>query len=532
MRHPLTIQSPENALCAFRRRLCDDGTPVGCALLSALIAAVLAYHLLVIYGRGNADAVCEGLYFYTGADWALACGRWATRYMNAAAGNVVMPGIWVLLYALCCGGTAVILSRLWQIRSPISVALMSALLTVNPTVIEQSLLQYMFMAWGISNLLAALFVFLNAKERGKISRYVAAPLCLAVAFGLYQACVGMVCVLYCMTLILRLLRGESLKDTLLDVARFALSAVIGTLLYFLVMRFEVARWGVAGSYRMEEFSLKAIFAQLSSSVPGAYRNYLAYFADARLHRRWFFGALFVLGAAFLLTALVGMLRHGRIAEAAAAFLLALLIPAFSHAADIIFPYNTPVLIMQYQSMMAVPFALALLDRYAEDKRLRAQGSRWAAQLLLLALSWTFIVSANATYQVYELTYKHTNFVIGSVLNQIYALPDYSEDEVIAFAGFPDDALLRQKIGSYRYAYGQQYENLVFWDGMLGLQNSRQCYLLDEFGIEGGHIYGIQYNTAIATEQFKNMPVWPKAGSIARINDMIVVKFCENPTYFG
>ena len=97
----------------------------------------------------------------------------------------------------------------------------------------------MFMAWGISNLLAALFVFLNAKERGKISRYVAAPLCLAVAFGLYQACVGMVCVLYCMTLILRLLRGESLKDTLLDVARFALSAVIGTLLYFLVIKAPV-----------------------------------------------------------------------------------------------------------------------------------------------------------------------------------------------------------------------------------------------------------------------------------------------------
>ncbi len=530
MNHSLTIQSPEDALRSFRRRLREDGTPVGCALLSALAAAVLAYHLLVIYGRGNADAVCEGLRFYTGADWALACGRWATRYMNSAAGNVVLPGLWVTLYALCSAMTAILLSKLWQIRSPISVALMSVLLTVNPTVIEQSLLQYMFMAWGLSNLLAALFVFLNGK--GRLARYAAAPLCLSVAFGLYQACVGMICVIYCMTLVLRLLRGEHLKDLLPDVARFALSALIGTLLYFLILRFEIARWGVAGSYRMEEFSLKAIAAELSSSFPAAYRSYLAYFADARLHRRWFWGALFLLGAAFLLPSLAGMARRGRLPEAGAALLLTLLIPAFSHAADIVFPYNTPVLIMQYQSMMIVPFVLALLDRRSADGTPRVQAGRWAAQLLLLALGWTFIVSANATYQVYELSYRHTNHVVSTVLGQIYDLPGYTEDEVIAFAGFPDDRVLREHIGSYRYAYGQQYENLVFWDGALGLQNSRQCYLLDEFGIEAGHIYGGQYNLAVESEQFKNMPVWPEAGSIARINDMIVVKFCENPTYFG
>lgn len=146
------------------------------ALISTTLWGFLAYHLLVITAVGNADAVCEGLYSYTAADWALACGRWCARYFYNAAGNVVMPGVWVTLYMLCVFLTVLLLARLWDIKSPISVFFTAALLAVNPAVIDQSLLQYMFMSWGISNLLGVGFVYIICRSGSRPARGAAAAI--------------------------------------------------------------------------------------------------------------------------------------------------------------------------------------------------------------------------------------------------------------------------------------------------------------------------------------------------------------------
>lgn len=211
------------------------------ALISTALWGFLAYHLLVITSVGNADAVCEGLYSYTAADWALACGRWCARYFYNAAGNVVMPGVWVTLYMLCVFLTVLLLARLWDMKSPISVFFTAALLAVNPTVIDQSLLQYMFMSWGISNLLGVGFVYIICRSGSRFARYVAAPVMMAVAFGFYQASVGLIALAFALTLILRLLRAGDVRAELVSAARFVLSSAIGAALYFVILKLELSR---------------------------------------------------------------------------------------------------------------------------------------------------------------------------------------------------------------------------------------------------------------------------------------------------
>lgn len=508
-----------------------QGASLRLALLSALISALAAYHLLVIYGNGNADAVCEGLVYYSGADWALSCGRWAIRYMERFSGNLVMPGIWIVLYALCCGLSAALLARLWGIEDKLRLCLVSALLTVNPTVIEQSLLQYMFMAWGLSNLLSVLFIYLCCSEQRGLRLFAFAPVCMAVAFGLYQASVSLMCTGFCMTLILFLLRQKSLKETARLVLRFAAAALLGTGLYFLIQHVETVRWSVEASERVELFSLRTFFGSLPVSFPQAYRTYAAYFLDPRLHRRHFYALIFLLAAILALAALLRLVKERHVWEAAVAVLLLALIPAVSNLADILFPYNEPVLIMQYQSMLLIPLLFALPIPQGWREKTGGRAVQCAPLVLAVCVFWGYLVSANATYRVYDLSYRHLNFVTSSVMNDVYDLPDYSTDEVIAFAGFPDDRLLRSAIPAYNLAYGQ-YDSFVFWDGMMGLQNCRRNYLLHYFGIDGGHIYGHLYNNAVASEEFRNMPLWPEQGSIRRINHLIIVKFSEDPPVFG
>lgn len=66
---------------------------------------------------------------------------------------------------------------------------------------------------------------------------------------------------------------------------------------------------------------------------------------------------------------------------------------------------------------------------------------------------------------------------------------------------------------------------------MGLQYCRRNYLLNYFGVDGGHIYGHLYNDAVASEEFKAMPLWPAEGSVKRVNGLVIVKFSENPPIF-
>lgn len=490
----------------------------------------LAYHLLVISSVGNADAVCEGLYSYTAADWALACGRWCARYFYGAVGNVVMPGVWVTLYMACVFLSVVLLSRLWQIESPIAVFFISALLAVNPTVIDQSLLQYMFMSWGISNLLGLAFVYAVLCAESRLVRYVLAPLAMAVAFGFYQASVGLICLAFALTLLLRLVRGARIKDAAGAVLRFLLSSLIGAAEYFLVLRFELSRWGVAESDRVGAFSLGGIFASLGETLPDAYRFFVAYFDDTLFRRKYIALALGAIMLFFLVRRLWLMIKARHYAETALAALLFVLIPAFCNICRIIFPYFTIVQIMEYQIMLLVPFMLALGEEHEPRFVQTKNAARLVAFALCLVLVGGYTVSANATYRAYELSYRHAQYEAGEIVSRARALLDYESGETVMLVGFIRDDTLREHNGVYRYAYSM-YDNLIFWEEYMGITSGRRNFVLDTLGVDLGMVDMAEYCAVTASEEFAAMPVYPAVGSVSRIDGVIVAKLTDEPLLF-
>ena len=497
------------------------------ALISTALWGFLSYHLLVITAVGNADAVCEGLYYYTAADWALACGRWCARYFYNAVGNVVMPGVWVTLYMLCVFLMVLLLTRLWDIKSPISVFFTSALLAVNPTVIDQSLLQYMFMSWGISSLLGICFVYIVCRSDSRLARYAAAPVMMAAAFGFYQASVGLVALAFALTLILRLLRTSDIKAALTDTARFVIAGVIGAALYFVILKIELTRWGVGESDRVGAFSFAAIFASLGETLPEAYRFFFAYFDDNIFHRKLYAALLAALGLAVLARRVWLAVRERRCAAAAAAAVLAALIPAFANICRIIFPYFTVVQIMEYQIMLLFPFFFAL----AEEEEPRFVQTKNAVRILSFALSALLVcgytVSANATYRAYALSYDHARYEAGEIMSRARALPDYEDGETVMFAGFIRDDTLRHTNGVYKYAYSM-YDNLIFWEEYMGITSGRRNFMLDTLGIDPGEVDMAQYCAIVESDAFAAMPLYPAPGSVARIDGVLVAKLSADP----
>ena len=494
----------------------------------------MAYHQLVILGNGNADAICEGLFFYTGADWALACGRWATRYLNISSLNLVMPGIWILLYMLTVFATVMMLAKLWGIKSRLGIGLISMLMAVNPAVIEQSLLQYMFLSWGVSNLLGTAFVTLNFKSGSRWKQFLLAPVCMAVAFGLYQTSVGLICVCFGMTLILELLNGLHIKQAMQALLRFIAGSILGVTLYFGVQQLEVLRYGVEESARVQMFSFTAILQSLGETIPQAYQTFWGYFSDYFFFRKQIYELVFIgILILFALYFLRGLKKKAYV-ESGFALLLLLLVPALANIAKILFPDSEIIDIMQYQSNFLVPFLFALLEGCQLNCKWMKNLGRIGALSATALLFWGYMVSANATYSVYELSYRHINFMTASMLQDVYDLPDYSPEDTIVFAGFIDDAELQNAIPAYKFAYGK-YDNPVFWvDAGSGLKQNRNNYLLNYFGFSGGQIRGMMhgaYNEAVQSEAFAEMDVYPGGNSIRRFDNMIIVKLSEEPPLF-
>ena len=114
------------------------------------------------------------------------------------------------------------------------------------------------------------------------------------------------------------------------------------------------------------------------------------------------------------------------------------------------------------------------------------------------------------------------------------MPEYSSGDTIVFAGFIDDVELRNSVSAYKFAYGQ-YENLVFWqDAGTGLRQSRNNYLLNYFGFNGGYIRGTMhgaYNEAVTSSEFEEMGIFPAQDSIMKFGDLIIVKLSNNPPLF-
>lgn len=530
------MRCPEEYIVLLIKPLRIDGSLIYAkiSLITVFLSGLLAYHLLIVNGHGNPDAVCEGLAYYTGADWALACGRWATRYLNGISFNIIMPGIWVSLYMLTVFATVMVLAKMWKIRSKISIIAISALLAVNPAVIEQSLLQYMFLAWGVSNLLSVLFTYLILRCKNKLLKYFLPPILMAISFGLYQVSVGTICICLAITVILDIISGDDLKNIAAKILHFIFSSLIGLLLYFVILNYELNHYVVAESSRVQAFSFSDIFRSIMDTIPQSYVFFYNFFADYFFYRKLIYTGIISLAIIFFIIALVGLIYRKAWVEAVTAAVLFCLLPLCANITKVIFPDTEIKTLMQYQNMFIVPFALALIERSKLKWQSFKNCSHCLACLAMAALLWGYTVSANATYSVYELTYRHTYFMTESILNRVYSMPEYSSDDTIVFAGFIDDTELRNSISAYKFAYGQ-YENLVFWeDAGTGLRQSRNNYLLNYFGFSGGYISGTMhgaYNEAVTSSEFKEMGIFPAQNSIMKFGDLIIVKLSDNPPLF-
>lgn len=528
-------------------------------LVSTIISALISYYFMIVDGYTCPDGICEGLTYYTNGDWALAgCGRWAIRYVNELTCNIVIPLYVVLMYCLCIWLSVVLLSKLWKLSDG-AVIILGAMMIATPTVAGQMGYPYTAVAYALACVTSVGAVYCMFRCR-TIPGIIGSTLCVTLMMGLYQSYVGMIAVLVLMTIIYDMIRGEDVKTILIAFAKCVGTSILGCIISTIILNIDLSVRGLSSASRLAMFDVKEIFSAFPQRVPYVYEKYMNILKTPLMHRNIIYLAIIIVTIVALIIIGIGLIREKHWVRALLIVPMVLLIPMASNLIGILIPYNGVNSMMQYQSVMIVPFMFACVEyvrrmyvsahepggEIEEQADLTLQegtttyGVRDCAKklvnkvmpvialVLTAVLTWTYILAANATFQCYRLSYRHINNEMQMALQRVYQLDGYVKDATaIVMGGFPDDTILRNSMDIYQYAENIN-SNPVFWEDMHGATANRYRYFLDYFGVYAQDISDEEYLNIVNTDAYAQMPLWPEAGSVDMIDGYAVIKFSDEP----
>lgn len=519
----------ENTKRFWNRLFENENTKIRCIFTTAFALSIISYYLLIITGLTCPDGICEGLTFYnySSEDWASRNGRWAIRYLNKLSGNVVIPMFVVLAYCFCICCVVYLLLDCFKINKRISIISMTAIMVTSPCMIAHFLYTYMALAYGVSCLLSTFFVWIIYTQKGKW-KYFPACISLCISLGMYQSYIGLSMLLILLLFITDAIKRVSWKAIVKQAFEYFINGFLGCLLYLVISKLDLKIRNLSPASRVSSFDLKQVLFSLPLSVKSAYEKLFLYFHDEMFHRNRLYLLLFAVAVLFIGMEVISLIKQRKYINIFIIIILIPLLPVAANFVGLIIPSFEIYLLMQYQYILVIPFSIWIIE-YVGSKNKVMNAMRAGLYLIVLVISWTYVVSANATYICYRLSYNHINFETSLILEDIYELPGFmpSESKII-FAGFPEAEILHENIGTYKYAI-YYVGNPVFWRDMHGANGNRYWYLMNYFGIDGGYFTDDEYISIINSDEFKDMSVWPCDNSIKMIQGNAVVKFTDDPS---
>lgn len=491
--------------------------------LASLIWGALAYMFAFTNKLINHDEV--GQLFGKGAT--VSSGRWGLSILDAIFPNVSMPWIYGVLTVILIAVAICLIIHLFSIRNRVIQILLAGTIMVFPSLI--GVFGYMFTSscYGLSFLLAVLAAWLVCRS----CKWAVIPAlgCLVASLSIYQSYISIAASLLVLVLIRLLLVGEAPLTVLKKGIGYVLFLVIGLTGYYLATQVVLAVKDVSfNDYASDSISLS--LTHVLEGIRLAYVTFARFFYWAH-HRllpssrsRLLHLALFAaVGVLLLLWA-----RKEKRTRTSRFVLLVVLIGILPLAINCMYLVTAEGSIhtLVLYSFIAVYILAAVvmdltLDR-SEPKRLAELLRRIALDGSAIALSLIIFINvyvANTAYLNMHLRYENAYSFYSSLTAQIRQMPEFREGTKIAV------------IGSWQtpafYAEQMEFtEYLVGVKGFLPSDYSARHFMEYYIGFPAAFVSDEEAETIRQTEAFRNMCIYPYYGSVAVIDDVIVVKLSQ------
>lgn len=442
-------------------------------------------------------------------------GRWFLTIACGISSYFNLPWLISILAMLYLGATSVLLAELLQLKSKVTICVISGLLVSFPALASSFAYVYTLDGYMLALLLAVGSVLITKKYK---YGFVAGCVMLGCSMGIYQAYLP-ICILLCMYLALQsLLSGETWKKKLQPILRLVLMGVLGMVFYFVALFVLLFLQGKHLDTYQGISGQGAVTGGLLSSIKAVYVDFIAFTLKGNVLCNNIFSMLAMgllvvaVVAVFVLFATKQKLWKKPLFYAVTVLVL-LAVPMAMNYILIVSGNVNYHLIMRYQWVFLLILAMAFLDKQGQSL------GEWAILVCGVCLIFNYALTDNIGYSNLEKKYEKTYAYCVRLLDRIEQTPGYYQGIPVAMIGV---------VGEDSYPVTDISFDVT--SHMIGLNGDWLLYTGDNYGLFMKHYLGATLNILDTSymediyysREYQEMDSFPGPNSTKVINGILYV----------
>lgn len=414
---------------------------------------------------------------------------------------------------------AILTCEILNFRRKASYIMAGGLIAVFPAVTSTFCYIYTADGYFLGALCMTFAVWLLCKKKRAV---IPAALLICFGSGIYQAYITWAITLILLSALCRLLfEKEDVKSVFAFGGRSLLAGVGGSALYYVLLSLIMKIRGI-GLDEYQGITEAYQFSELNPlySIKQCIRNTLTFlFGNGRINA---YVILNICLIAFIFIFTFYLLVKQQIKKEPLRLLcvlaVGLLLPFGCFALLFLSPYVNCHMLMCFAMCGIYLYPLKLYEQYTGRKRETAV-RQWGVVLLLFMLLFQFVVLANVTYHTLEMSFEKSRSIIIRMADRIEQTEGWEGGKKLAVLGRLPET--KEYFIDFPPNMTGTAANLVI------RENFNVRAMLEDYGdIRAEAVSEEQERELLQSQSYKDMPSWPKEGSVAWVNDILVVKLGE------
>ena len=497
------------------------------AIKSTLIAGVITHLFALTNVLHNYDSV--GLQPY-GYGTGLESGRWLLNLIAWRAidwfGDYNLPLVNGLLMLVLLAVSAALFVSVYDLNDKSAVCV-GVIFATAPAVTSTMFFSYTAALYGLAIFLAVLAVWFLVKFRWGFLLSVG---CTAASMGIYQAYVPLTIGMLVLLLMQQTLRDEMSLGKLIRKGLYYCAAIaLGAIAYYVALQvlldyFNKALDDYQGINGMGQMGLAKLLDCARFAIVTYFQMPFTNYCDLAQTELLKFSYLLIDG---ILLVTVAYILVSKVRKILPALFMVILMIFFALAVDFIevmapngFVYT--IMVFSFVLVLCAPLVLWELVELPKKATLKKAGQAIGSAIMVLVLfiCFNYGYQANTNYMALYYANQKTENYLNALVVQVRMTDGFTADKQWAFIGEIQDP-----------QFNDPWESVPTYGG-----NATFHFLLNDYaqsawprnylGIEIPYASEERVSELAHTEQVKVMPCWPDAGSIAVVDDTMVIKFQE------
>ncbi len=531
------IQSPEEVVQICKKYFNQERKSV---FLLTLIVGIIAHFLLLSKLILSQDGLLNGIH-YTAGGYEASIGRWGINLFDSLRNNIAVPFITTLNSILIMGFINLLVIDLFEIKSKIFKILTILSVVLAPSLCMTLLYSYTADAYLLAMFFSLFTVYAFDKIQNKKWGTIFGMASFIMMLATYQSYMGITVGLILMLAVKKLISEKnSSLSVLKELFLKAILLIFSAILYLIITKILLHINGLTMStYKgTNEISISSILVSLVPSIKNAYLAFFKYFfADGIiLNRAWRRETLFLILFALFFVIYLGifikvMKKENRSKEIWVRFLLATVLlmglPIALNLVVILAPGNEIYYLIATQMILIFPLILTMFEKLNENSAFENLVN-WAVVIISSVILITYFLSIVVTYQTIELTYNQAKTVANRIVSRMEQYSGYRSGMNKLFAGVIDDVNFPKTLDIYNLALTNGMRSSILHATYWGQEKTWKNFMNLYCGIPIEFCKDYEYYSIVNSEEFKQMDIFPGENSVKIIQDVMVVKFTQNP----